>query len=101
MPSAVWMASARIAWKPGVSYPPIRFVRFSGWAVSKGVERHPNQKRQSPNSSAIAKKIGVAVQMDGLREGIRQRKCAPDQLWHGAMMHRILRIYGLDETAQR
>ncbi len=37
MPSEVWMAIDRTAWKPTISYPPIRFVRFSGWAMTEGV----------------------------------------------------------------
>src|ERR1700686_2381218 len=38
MPSAVWMAIERTAWKPTISYPSVRFVRFSGWAMTEGVE---------------------------------------------------------------
>ena len=48
MPSAVWIAIERTAWKPGISYPPIRFVRFSGWAMTKGVERYPIESRRVP-----------------------------------------------------
>src|ERR1700722_2992633 len=48
MPSSVWMAIDRTAWKPTISYPSIRFVRFSGWALTEGVERHSIQSRQVP-----------------------------------------------------
>ncbi len=40
MPSAVWMAIDRTAWKPRIEYPPIHFVRFSPKALSEGVEHH-------------------------------------------------------------
>ena len=30
MPSAVWMAIERTAWRPKIDYPRIRFVRFTG-----------------------------------------------------------------------
>ncbi len=33
-------------------------------------------------------KIGTDVAMEGLRAGIRRRKCTPDQLWkHGKKAH--------------
>jgi hypothetical protein len=34
-------------------------------------------------------KIGIDVAMEGLREGIRQRKCTPDQLWNSAKKARV------------
>ena len=91
MPSAVWMAIERTAWKPAISYPPIRFVRFSGWAMTEGIERYLIQSRKVPITDPgrtivdcfrYRNKIGVDVAMEGLRGGIRQRKCTPDELWH-------------------
>jgi hypothetical protein len=35
------MAIDRAAWHPKIDYPPIRFMRFTGWALTEGVERHP------------------------------------------------------------
>jgi predicted transcriptional regulator of viral defense system len=93
MPSAVWMAIERTAWKPSISYPQIRFVRFSGWAMTEGVERYSIQSHQVPITDPARtivdcfryrNKIGIDVAMEGLREGIRQRKCTPDQLWQYA-----------------
>ena len=93
MPSAVWMAIERTAWKPSISYPLIRFVRFSGWAMTEGVERYSIQSHQVPITDPARtivdcfryrNKIGIDVAMEGLREGIRQRKCTPDQLWQYA-----------------
>ena len=40
MPSEVWMAIDRTAWRPRIEYPPVRFVRFSGPALTNGVKRH-------------------------------------------------------------
>jgi predicted transcriptional regulator of viral defense system len=93
MPSAVWMAIERTAWKPSISYPLIRFVRFSGWAMTEGIERYSIQSHQVPITDPARtivdcfryrNKIGIDVAMEGLREGIRQRKCTPDQLWQYA-----------------
>jgi predicted transcriptional regulator of viral defense system len=101
MPSAVWMAIDRTAWKPTISYPSIRFVRFSGLALTEGVERHLIQSRQVPITDPARtivdcfryrNKIGIDVAMEGLREGIRQHKCTPDQLWHYAKKARVWTI---------
>lgn len=98
MPSAVWMAIERTAWKPTMSYPAIRFVRFSGWALTEGVEQYPIQSRKvsvtNPARTIVdcfryRNKIGIDVAMEGLREGIRQRKCTPDQLWQYAKKARV------------
>ncbi len=40
MPSSVWMAIERTAWRPRIDYPPIRFVRFTVSALSEGIKRH-------------------------------------------------------------
>ena len=38
-PFEVWMAIDPKAWKPKLDHPPIHIVRFSGQALSEGVER--------------------------------------------------------------
>ncbi len=98
MPSSVWMAIERSAWRPTISYPPIRFVRFSGWAMTEGVETYPIQSRKVPITNPARtivdcfryrNKIGLDIAMEGLREGIRQRKCTADQLWQYAKKARV------------
>ncbi|MBT9332981.1 type IV toxin-antitoxin system AbiEi family antitoxin domain-containing protein [Acidipila sp. 4G-K13] len=101
MPSIVWMAIERTAWKSTINYPPIRFVRFSGWAMTEGVERYPirshevlitNPTRTIVDCFRYRNKIGVDIAMEGLREGIRHRKCTPDQLWQYAKKARVWTI---------
>jgi predicted transcriptional regulator of viral defense system len=98
MPSAVWIAIERTAWKPTISYPQIRIVRFSGWALTEGVERYPLQSRKVPITNPARtivdcfryrNKIGIDIALEGLRGGIRHRKCTPDQLWHYAKKARV------------
>ena len=98
MPSAIWMAIERSAWRPTISYPPIRFVRFSGWAMTAGVEKYPIQSREVPITNPARtivdcfryrNKIGLDTAMEGLREAIRHRKCTPDELWRYAKKARI------------
>jgi predicted transcriptional regulator of viral defense system len=90
MPAAVWMAIERTAWRPRIDYPPIRFVRFTGDALTEGVERHRIEGVEVPITDparTIADcfryraKVGLDVAMEGLREGLRRRRCTPDELW--------------------
>ena len=101
MPSTIWMAIGRTAWKPTISYPPIRFVRFSGWALTAGVERYAIQTRKvsitNPARTIVdcfryRNKIGIDIAMEGLRDGIRQKKCTPDELWQYGKKARIWTI---------
>ena len=98
MPSAVWMAIDRTAWRPTFDYPPIRFVRFSGWALTEGVERHPIENVDVPITDPARTivdcfryraKVGLDVAMEGLRQGLRHRRCTPNQLWHFARKARV------------
>lgn len=90
MPSTIWMAIDRTAWRPKVAYPRIRFVRFSGPSLTDGVERHriegvdvpvTNPARTIVDCFRYRNKVGIDVAMEGLREGLRRRKATPDQLW--------------------
>ena len=101
MPSIVWMAIARTAWRPTISYPPVRFVRFSGWAMTEGVKLYSIQSRDVPITNPARtivdcfryrNKIGLDIAMEGLREGIRQRKCMADELWQYGKKARVLTI---------
>jgi predicted transcriptional regulator of viral defense system len=90
MPSSVWMAIERTAWRPRIDYPPIRFVRFTRSALTEGVERHriegvevavTDPARTIVDCFRYRAKVGIDVAMEGLREGLRQRKATSDQLW--------------------
>jgi predicted transcriptional regulator of viral defense system len=98
MPSAVWMAIARTTWRPTLAYPPIRFVRFSGPALTEGVQRHLIETIEVPVYSPAKTivdcfryrhKIGLDLALEGLREGLRRRCCTPDQLWRYAQTARV------------
>lgn len=101
MPSSVWMAIERAAWRPRIDYPPLRFVRFTPTALSEGVERHQIEGIEvaitEPARSIVdcfryRGKVGVDVALEGLREGLQQRKTTTDQLWHYATKARIWSI---------
>jgi predicted transcriptional regulator of viral defense system len=101
MPSAVWMAIDRTAWRPKIDYPPIRFVRFTGTALTEGVERHridsidvpiTDPARTIVDCFRYRTKVGLDVAMEGLREGLRRRRCSSDQLWQYARKARVWSI---------
>lgn len=91
MPSLVWMAIDRKAWRPKIAYPPIRFVQWN--ATSFGISPHriegvnvpiTNIPRTIVDCFRYRNKVGLDVAMEGLREGLRNRRCTPDELWRYA-----------------
>lgn len=105
MPSAVWMAIERTAWRPKLDYPRIRFVRFTGASLTEGLERHniegvdvaiTNPARTIVDCFRYRTKVGLDVAMEGLREGLRGKRCTPDDLWRYALKARawsVMRPY--------
>jgi predicted transcriptional regulator of viral defense system len=98
MPSSVWMAIDRTAWLPRIARPRMKFVRFSGEALTNGVTRHHIEGVDVPITSPARtivdcfryrSKVGLDVAMEGLREGLRNRLCTPDELWQFAQKGRI------------
>ena len=95
------MAIGRTAWRPRIDYPPIRFVRFTGLALTEGIERHriegidvaiTDPARTIVDCFRYRTKVGIDVAMEGLREGLRQRKATSDQLWRYATKARVWSI---------
>src|SRR6185437_12680963 len=81
MPSEIWMAIDRTAWRPRIEYPPVRFVRFSGTALTDGVKRHriegvevaiTDPARTIVDCFRYRGKVGLDVALEGLREGLRK-----------------------------
>lgn len=98
MPTAVWMAIERTAWRPKIDYPRIRFVRFTGDSLTDGVARHRIEGVEVPITDPARTivdcfryraKVGLDVAMEGLREGLRRRRCTPDELWRYARKARV------------
>ena len=98
MPSSVWMAIERTAWRPRIDYPPIRFVRFTAEALGEGVARHPiegvevaitDPARTIVDCFRYRAKVGIDVALEGLREALQQRKATTDQLWRYGTWARI------------
>lgn len=100
-PFEVWLAIGGKAWRPRVDYPPLRFVRFSGAALTAGIEEHIVEgvlvKVYSPAKTVAdcfkyRNKIGLDVALEALRDCRRQRQCSNDELWHYAQICRVANV---------
>lgn len=104
-PFEVWMAISHKGWKPDVSYPPLRIVRFSQQALDFGIEVHVVEEvkvRIYSAAKTIAdcfkcrNKIGVDVAIEALRDCVANRKATMDELWAAAKacrMSNVMRPY--------
>lgn len=101
LPPEIWMAIDRKAWHPKEHILPLRIMRFSGQALSEGIEMH-NVEGVSVRVYCPAKtvadcfkyrnKIGLDVAVEALRDAHRKRKCTMDELWHFARICRVTNL---------
>jgi len=100
-PHEVWMALDRRAARPRIRYPRIRIVRFSGKALTQGVEEHAIEgvpvRIYTPAKTVgdcfkYRNKIGLDVALEALREALRSRKCSTDDLWMHAKTCRVTNV---------
>ena len=101
LPSEVWMALDRRAWRPKLAYPPLRIVRYTGEALTQGVETHTIEGR-SVKVYGVAKtladcfkyrnKIGLDVALEALREAWRRRHFTMEELDRYAAICRVQRV---------
>lgn len=100
-PFEVWLAIAANARRPRVLNPPLRIVRFSGPALTEGIEVHKVRgvivRVYSPAKTVAdcfkyRNKIGLDVALESLRDCWRKRKATMDQLYHAAQICRVGRV---------
>jgi predicted transcriptional regulator of viral defense system len=86
MPPKVWIAIGRKDWRPRVTYPSIRIVRFSEELLSRSVERRQIAGTSVPVfgvAKTVAdlfryrRTVGDVLAIEGLRQALRQRKATP------------------------
>lgn len=92
-PFEVWLAIPNKARTPKIEYPPNRIVRFSGAALTTGVENHQidditvrvtNIARTVADCFKYRNKIGLDVAMEALKEAWQEKRVSMDDLWHYA-----------------
>lgn len=94
IPRRVWVAIGQKDWRPHISYPPIRFVRFSPEALTRHVDTHfiegteiriTNPARTIVDLFKYRTKIGPNIAIEGLKEALRTRKASPAEIHHIAV----------------
>lgn len=100
-PSEVWMAIDRKARLPRVDALPLRFVRFSGRALTAGVETREIEgvpvRIYSPAKTVgdcfkYRNKIGRGIALEALEDCRRQGLCSTEALWEFAEICRVRRV---------
>jgi predicted transcriptional regulator of viral defense system len=101
LPSEVWMALDRRAWRPTLGYPPLRIVRYTGAALTQGVENRTIESR-AVKVYSVAKtladcfkyrnKIGLDIALEALREAWRRRRFTMEELDRYAAICRVQRV---------
>lgn len=100
-PHQIWLAIDRKAWRPEISYPPVRFVTMSGEALHAGVEEHSIDgvviKVFCPAKTAAdcfkyRNKVGLDVALEALREGWSAHKFTMDELFRYAEVCRVKKV---------
>ena len=101
LPSEVWIAIDRRAWRPVLRHPPLRIVRFTGGALTEGVGRHViegqtvkvyNVPKTLADCFKYRNKIGLDVGLEALREAWRAKRFTMDELDHYAAICRVQRV---------
>ena len=100
-PFEIWMAIDRKARIPKVEGVPLHVVRFSGRALTEGIERHRIEgvdvsvycpAKTVADCFKYRNKIGLDVALEALRECRRERRCTMDDLWRFAKVCRVANV---------
>ena len=100
-PAEVWLALSEKARRPRLDYPRLRVARFSGAALSEGIERHTIEGvdvRVYSAAKTVAdcfkyrNKIGIDVAVEGLKDFSRTRRGGANDLARFARICRVSRV---------
>lgn len=100
-PFEVWLAINRKARRPQSGSPPLHVVRFSGQALTYGVQEHTLEgvvvRVYSPAKTVAdcfkyRHKVGVDVALEALRDCLRKQQATFDELWEAARICRMTNV---------
>ena len=100
-PAEVWIALPEKARKPRLDYPRLRVTRFSGAALTEGIETHRLEKvdvRVYSAAKTVAdcfkyrNKVGIDVAVEALRDFSRRRRGGATDLARFARICRVTRV---------
>ena len=103
LPREVWIAIAERARRPSFEYPALRVVRFSGKALTDGIETYRIEGvdvRITSIGKTLADcfkyrhKIGLDVALEALRDAWRGRRITMDEIERCARICRVERVMG-------
>jgi predicted transcriptional regulator of viral defense system len=100
-PFEVWLAIGEKSRLPRFDTPSLRIVRFSGRALTYGVQDHRiegvpvhvfSPAKTVADCFRYRNKIGLDVALEALRDCIRKRKATRDELWNAAKRCRVANV---------
>ncbi len=100
-PFEVWLAIPNKARAPKLEYPPLRIVRFSGAALTDGIEDHridgvtvrvTNVARTVVDCFKFRNKIGLDVAIEALQEAWASKRVSMDALWRHGTQCRVANV---------
>ena len=100
-PYEIWLAIPNKARPPKLDYPRLRVVRFSGAAMTQGVETRLvdgvtvqvySVAKTVADCFKYRNKIGLDVALEALRESRREKRATNDDLWHYAKICRVANV---------
>jgi predicted transcriptional regulator of viral defense system len=101
IPHEVYVALPKDSERPRMKYPPVRFFWISPKPFKAGIEIHKidhvdikvySVAKTIADCFKFRNKLGMEVALDALREGLRARKCTPDEILHFARINRVERV---------
>lgn len=100
-PFEIWLAIENKAVKPKFDYPPLRIVRFSGAALTEGVQEHivdgvtvrvTSVAKTVADCFKFRNKIGLDVALEALREAWKEKRMTSDEIWYYAKICRVANV---------
>ena len=101
LPAEVWLALPEKARRPRLDYPRLRVARFSGAALSEGIEKHTIERVEVRVYSAAKtvadcfkyrNKIGIDVAVEALKDFTRTHRGGANELARFARICRVSRV---------
>ena len=100
-PFEVWIAIGNKDRLPRLDWPPLRVLRFSGEALSAGLEtrtmgtkqvRVTNVAKTVADCFKFRNLVGLDVAIETLRDALRARATSVDELWKYAQICRVTKV---------
>ncbi len=101
IPHEVYIALPKDSEKPRIQYPPTRFFWISPEPFKAGIETHTidnvdikvySVAKTIADCFKFRNKIGMDVALEALREGLRYKRCTPEEILRFARINRVERV---------